>query len=155
MKCLESISILLFLSIISVHTYAQDKRPVVNEPNYNLKKAFTDLPSRMNMKIADAESILELPVGSSVNAMLATNFRAVGTVVSKSDATDVSVKTVVVKLTNRGGATFTFTRRTKDDGSFTYLGRIMNRSNGDAYDLVKENSGYVLVKKSVYELYSE
>jgi hypothetical protein len=31
----------------------------------------------------------------------------------------------------------------------------MNRNNGDAYDLVKENGGYVLVKKGVYDLYSE
>jgi hypothetical protein len=76
-------------------------------------------------------------------------------VVSKSDPIDPKVKSVVIRSTNRLGATMTFTRVTKEDGSYSYLGRIISYKNSDAYEFAQENGSYVLVKKHLYDLFNE
>ncbi len=155
MKCLKSSALLLVIACSFLQSSAQDQRQLFNEPNYNKRKIFTDLPDKMPLKTASLESLLDLPVGTAVNTTAAKNFHIIGKVVSKSDANDASVKTVVVRLANRDNAILTFTRTTKRDGSFSFIGRIYNRNNGDALEIVKENTQYVLIKKGLYDLISE
>ena len=155
MKSVQSCAVAALLTLLSLSSSAQDNFKTVNEPDYNKAKIFSDLPQKMNLRLADMESLINLPIGSSVNTFAANNFRIMGTVVSKSDANDASAKTVVIKLNNRQGATLTFTRTTKADGTTSFIGRILNRNNGDAFEIVKENGQYVFMKKGVYDLISE
>lgn len=152
---MKSISILTLLLASALFSFAQDKTVSLNEPNYNKKKVFTDLPDKAQMRMADVERLLTLPVGAPVNTIISKNFHITGKVVSVSDPADQSVKSVVVKLSNRDGAVFTFTRTKKSDGSYAFLGRMVSRNSGDALELVKENGQYVLLKKSAQELYVE
>lgn len=154
MNNLKSIFLALIVSACYFQSSAQAQVPF-NEPNYNKRKIFTDLPERMALKINGVEGMLNYPVGASVDMQITSNFRVTGKVVSKADPSDASMKTVVVKLNNRENATFTFTRTKKQDGSFAYLGRVLNKNNGDALEIVKENGQYVMVKKSLYDLMSE
>jgi hypothetical protein len=133
---------------------AQEELPL-NQPDYNKPNLFPDLPQKIKLRISNLEDLLELPVGASVKTFIADNFNFHGTVVSKSDANSTTVKSVIIKSTNRKGATLTFTKTIGADGTVKYLGRIMSLKNGDAFEIVKENDQYILQKKTLYELINE
>lgn len=155
MKKLHAVAtgLLLFFSLLQAS--AQDHSLPLNEPDYNKPKLFADLPQKMNLRTAGLDNLFTTALGTSISVRVSDNLTWEGTVVSRSDAADAGSKSVVIRSTNRPGATFTFTRTQKADGSFAYLGRIMSRSNGDAYEIVQEDGQYVLSKKSLYDLMNE
>ena len=67
---MKSISILTLLLASALFSFAQDKTVPLNEPNYNKKKVFTDLPDKAQMRMADVERLLTLPVGAPVNTII-------------------------------------------------------------------------------------
>ncbi|MGN6163092.1 MAG: hypothetical protein ACTHOF_00995 [Flavisolibacter sp.] len=150
MKILKSIFCILF----SVCYFASSAQAPLNDPG-NKPQLFSDLPQKMKVKVSDLASLLELPVGTSVHTLLAPGFNFHGTVVSTSPATDATLKSVVIKSTNRKGATFIFTKTIKADGTVAFLGRIISLKNGDAFEIVKENDQYILEKKNLAELVTE
>ncbi|MGE5519176.1 MAG: hypothetical protein ACM3VS_04540 [Candidatus Dadabacteria bacterium] len=155
MKCLKRYAVIACFLCTAMHSIAQGPNKIINEPDYNKAKIFNDLPDRMNIRLVDVDALVNLPVGSPVNTVVAPNFRAIGTVVSSSEDKLEDMKSVVIKLQNRQGAIFTFTKRKLEQDTYSYSGRILNKNNGDAFDLVKENGQYVLLKKGINELISE
>jgi hypothetical protein len=141
----------LFSSLLAT---AQKPAPV-NEPDYNMPKLFADLPQQIAVNIPALETLLNLAEGQAVNLPLVGNARLAGVVVSRSNPADLNVKSVVINSTNRSGATFTFTRIRNADGTFDYIGRILSYKNSDAYELVKEAGQYRLVKRHLYDIFSE
>jgi hypothetical protein len=154
MKTLKTIAIGVLFCLSYLGSTAQEKIPV-NEPDYNKPKLFADLPQKMNIRIIDLESLLDLSVGTSVTARFTPGFLLHGTIVSASGDAETSVRSVIIKSTNRQGAVFTFTKLTNSDGSFSYKGRILSRDNSDAYEIVKESDQYILLKKDYHEIISE
>ena len=152
MKTLTNGLLCLFFSCSFVAAVAQ---PPINEPDYNKPKLFQDLPEKLNVRINDFESLLEVPIGKAINIPLHGMASLNGHIVSKSDITDARVKSVVVKLNNRKGANFTFTRITNDDGSYEYLGRIISREHGDSLEIVLDHGQYVFRKVDLYDLLAE
>lgn len=155
MKLLKTGAAIALLTACYLHSPAQGTTPPINEPNYNKPKIFADLPDKQNLNLADLEALLHLPVGTQVNTKIAAGFRLAGTVISKSDPIDASVKSVVIKSSNRQQATLTFTRTTKQDGSISYIGRMISKEAGDALEIVKEGSNYIIRKKGFYDLINE
>ncbi len=154
MKILKTSVLSAVLSVCFLHAPAQQSRTVpINEPDYSKPNLFNDLPRRMKLQTTALENLFALPVGSFIKTAIASDFIFQGTIVSK--AAEAGVQSVIVKSTNRAGATLTFTKVKKDDGSFSYLGRIMSLKNGDAYEIVSEDGKYVLEKKGLYDLVSE
>jgi hypothetical protein len=68
---------------------------------------------------------------------------------------DLSLQSVVVRSTNFPGAALSFSRITKEDGTFSYVGRIISFQHGDAYEISLENGQYFFVKKGFYDLVNE
>jgi hypothetical protein len=156
MKILKKTAVTAMLLAASYQqSVAQSSMVPLNEPNYNKPRLFSDLPEQLNLRLADMEALLNLSVGAQVTATVANGFQLTGTVVSKSAPGNAFVETVVIKSLNRPGATFTFSRITKQDRSFLYTGRMMSKDAGDALEIVKEGSGYVIRKKGLYDLISE
>lgn len=118
----------------------------LNEPNYNKPRLFSEFPEKAAVHITALENLLDLAVGTRVTASIAKNLTIIGAVVSKSNPTDQTVNSVVVKSLTRQGTTFTFTRITDPDGTVSYLGRMLNRHSGDALEIAKEGEGYVINK---------
>ena len=147
-------ALLAFLTLSVFTVSAQEYLPPSNNPDYSRPKIFADLPEKMPLRLTDAESLLDKPVGATVAAYLSAGFRFSGTVVSKSNAADTSVKSVVIR-TNRQGAIFTFTRIRTKDGSLSYIGRILNRTGGDALQIVREGKEYVIRKKGIHDMLNE
>lgn len=143
------------LTVSYLPSIAQGSVPVLTEPNYNKPKLFSDLPEKMTLRLADMEALLSLPVGTAVKATIATGFSLVGTVVSKSNPSDPSVKSTVINCSNRQGATLTFTRVTQDDGTYAYIGRMMSKDASDVLEIAKEGTGYIIRKKGFYDLINE
>jgi len=155
MKKLSVTALGLLLLFCLNKASAQDHTIPLNEPDYNKPKLFADLPQRMNLKTAGIEGLFNTALGAQVSYRMADNFLWEGTVVSRSDASDARIRSIVIRSTNRPGATFTFTRTQQSDGTFSYIGRIMSRNNGDAFEIELDGGQYVLAKKNLYDLLSE
>lgn len=155
MKILKTIATGVLLIVCTQHSSAQSQTIPLNEPDYNKPKLFADLPQKMTLNLLQLEALFNLPVGAAIDAQVSGNFRFQGTVVSRSDAQDPSVKSIVLRSSNRQGATFTVTKRTNEDGSSAYIGRMISMKHGDAYELILENGAYILNKTGLYDLFSE
>jgi hypothetical protein len=155
MKFQRTSAFVALLTLCYWHSSAQVSTPPVNEPNYNKPKIFTDLPDNLTINLSRLEALLQLPVGSPVNTIIATGFGLQGTVISKSNPSDASVRSVVIKSGSRQQATLTFTRITKQDGSITYIGRMLSKDAGDALEIVNEGDHYVIRKRGLYDMINE
>jgi hypothetical protein len=155
MKIAKASLLGLLLTLCMLHTAAQNQKLPVNEPDYNKPRLFADLPAKMNLRMPDLEVLFGLTVGARVSVQATDQFLLEGLVVSTSDAPDESSKSIVIRSSTRIGATFTFTRIRNTDGTIGYIGRMISRSNGDAYTISFENGQYILEKKNLYDLVSE
>ncbi|MFN2438694.1 MAG: hypothetical protein ABR503_05805 [Chitinophagaceae bacterium] len=135
MKKLKSAAICVLLSIFCITTTAQISHS--SKADYEKPALFFDLPPGQTIQI---------PFGRS--------FTLQGIIMSKSDANDINVKSVVIKLINRKGATLTFTRIRKN-GNFSYIGRMLSYHHSDAYEIKLENGQYFLTKKKSLDIINE
>jgi hypothetical protein len=155
MKKLKASAFSVLLIVCGMHTQAQEQKIPLNEPNHNKPKLFNNLPQKMNLRLSEVEPVFNYAVGATISIQLADNFLFQGTVISKSDEKDASVKSIVIRSSTMQGASFSFTKTANPDGSYKYIGRIMSRNNGDAYEIKTENGQYILQKKNLYELIAE
>ena len=155
MKIQKTIALLACFAWSILLATAQESPSLVRTPDYNKPKRFTDLPDRQPLSMTSLENLLQIPVGAAVTVAVTKQFMLSGTVVSVSNPSDKNVKSVVVRSNNRPGTAFTFTRLTESDGSFSYSGRLFGRDTGDALEITKDGSGYVLRKKGVHEIINE
>lgn len=154
MKTLKASALCVLFSLSFSLSFAQITFSV-KEHEANKPKIFSDLPQRIACNIHMFEVLLDREMGSKINLLIAPGFNFQGTVVSKSDASDARVSTIVIRCTNRGGATLTFTRITSNDGSFSYNGRIISLRHSDAFEFLQENGHFFLVKKEFDDLLME
>jgi hypothetical protein len=155
MKIQKTVALLACLMLCLFRSFAQSSPVPPNEPNYSRPKIFTDLPEKQSLHVKEAESLLDMSVGTKVNVHIAKNLQLTGVIVSKSDPASSSVKSVVVKSNLRQGTTFTFTRISEANGKVTYIGRMINRGAGDALEITREGDNYILRKKGIYEVINE
>ena len=154
MKTLHAF-IAVLLCVASLLSTAQTATPPLNEPDYNKPRIFADLPEKLSLRLTDAAALLDLAVGSSVEATIANGFTVAGTVVSKTSPANATVQSVVIKSKNRHNATFTFTRFKGNDGTFSYAGRMWCKTAGDALQIIKEGGTYIIRKQGLYDLVNE
>jgi len=154
MKILKTGAICVLACLCYLHSGAQQPN-FASASAYNKPKIFADLPNKMQLDLPMLQSLLQSEVGTKTNFSLGRGFQFHGTVVSKSDAADTHVQTVVVKASNRQGVTFTFTRFTNEDGSYSYGGRMLSFKHGDAFEIKEESGQLVLLKKELHDLFDE
>ena len=155
MKKLKTCALGALLALCCLQGTAQKQTtPPINEPDYNKPRLFNDLPAKMPLRLSSVEGTLRLSVGAAVNIQLADNFNFEGTIVSM-DIENPALQSVVIRSTNKAGAVLSFARAINPDRTITYSGRIMSRSNGDAYEITYENGQYSLQKKGLYDLMNE
>lgn len=157
MKPLKTSALGLLLSVCMFQAAAQQdtKKLPVSQYDYNKPKLFKELPNRINVSFKNMDHVFDFEVGKSVDLPLALNFQFSGVVVSKAEDASANVKSIVIKSTNKIGATLALSRIINSDNSITYRGRIMSFQHGDAYEITNENGSYALVKKGLYDLYEE
>lgn len=153
MKILKTIAVCVLLTVCYYEGSAQTIP--VNEPDYNKPKLFSDLPQKAEVRLDEVDANLNQPVGKHVAVQIAQGFVIQGVIVSKSDPADASVKSIVIKSSNRQGAACTLTKIVNADGSVSYKGRIVSMHHGDAFEIVSDKGNYILQKTTLYDLYNE
>lgn len=147
-------AICLLLLCNSIKISAQKKLPV-REPDTNRPSLFKNLPSRINCNISNLESLLESPIGRKVSIRITDEILFQGIISSVSSQENNSLKSIVIKSSNIQGAALTFSKVTKDDGSFYFSGRIISFQHEDGYEITNEKGEYSFVKKKFYDMVSE
>jgi hypothetical protein len=151
----SALGVLLSVCMLQVEAQQDTKKLPISQYDYNKPKLFKDLPDRINVPLKNFDNVFDLEVGKSVDLPFASNFQFSGTVVSKAEDVASNVKSIVIKSTNKVGATLALSRMINPDNTITYRGRIMSFKHGDAYEIANENGSYYLVKKGLYDLYEE
>lgn len=154
MKIIRIGTLCMLLNAFALSAASQNKYPL-SEPDHNKPALFDDLPSKLPFDIKIVDALLDIPEGQPLSIPLSKTLRLQGTVVSKSDPQDPNLKSIVIKSTNRLGASFTLSRLRNEDGSFSYQGRIISFKHGDAFEIQLEDGQYILAKKKLYDLVSE
>jgi hypothetical protein len=152
MKKLRALAFYLVSFIFITQAAAQSNIPL-NEPDYNKPKIFSDLPQQMILKVSEANQLFGFGEGDIVEVQVTAEYLLKGQVVTIGG--DKSARTVIIRIPGRNNAIFTFTRNSSADGVISYVGRIMSRSNGDAYEIKRENGQFIFNKINLYDLISE
>src|SRR6476620_11942209 len=154
MKILKTGLLSLLLSVCIARAGAQSIG-ATKEGTFNKTELFRDLPHRMEVSRQALAPLLQNNVGEKVSIPLASGFTLDGVVVSKSNAAERRYKTVVIKSTNRPGASFTITGIQKADGTMQYSGRMLSLKNSDAYEMKEDGGRLALEKTTLADLVSE
>jgi hypothetical protein len=157
MKSLRTYVLCASICICGASASAQENTVPLNEPNYNKAKLFGSLPDNIPVNINTvATSLLASQQGSRVTIALSPSLSVQGTVVSTASKYDETIQSVVIRLSNYSGATFSFSRLVNTEtGVVSFAGRIVSMEHGDLYELKNSNGQYSLVKKTFYELINE
>lgn len=155
MKNLVKGFICLSVLLIGVKLNAQKTSVPVREPNMNRPSLFQNLPDKIVCRVNDLSELLQSEVGKPISFTLADNVNFKGIVSSVATKFEKTLQSVVIRSTNFPGAALSFSKLTKEDGTISYVGRIISFQHGDAYEITMENGQYYFVKKGFYDLVNE
>lgn len=94
---------------------------------------------------AELERIFSIAEGTQVQLALGTNFLFKGSVLNSIQRFP-KLKSVLIKSSNFDAAMLSISKRVNADNSITYIGRILSETYADGYELVKQESNYILNK---------
>jgi hypothetical protein len=143
------------LSVFFVCLKTNAQTPPVREPDMNRPSLFQNLPEKISCHINDLSALLESETGRNISFQFTGNLSFQGVISSVVSKFDNTLHSVVVRSTNFPGAALSFSRITKEDGTFSYVGRILSFQHGDAYEISQENGQYFFIKKGFYDLVNE
>jgi len=146
---------IICLSIFLICQQSNAQTPPVREPDMNRPSLFQNLPNKISCRINDLSALLESETGKLVSFSFVNNLNFQGVVSSVASKSDNTLNSVVIRSTNFPGAALSFSRIKKEDGTFSYVGRIISFQHGDAYEISLENGQYYFVKKGFYDLVNE
>ncbi|HEX4875250.1 MAG TPA: hypothetical protein VFV31_01170 [Chitinophagaceae bacterium] len=142
---------------VSISAAAQQPNIPLNEPDPNKPLLFSNLPDRIPVNMDNLSRAMDFTVGNTVNLMLsdANQLEIDGIVTSTASKYNNSIQSVVIKSTNYNGAAFTISKITDANGQVSFTGRFISMQHGDLFELISDNSRYVLVKRKFYDLVNE
>lgn len=130
----------LFTLLISFNSI---KAQVVTERRPQL---FSTFSKTINFPTSELEKIFTTPKGSIIKLSLGSNAGFIG-VVTSSIQRYHNLQSVVIKLNNLDNTIFGISKRTNDDNSITYVGRIINTKYADAFELKTDANGNYFINK--------
>ena len=138
MKHLAQYALPLLLSVITVTGFSQS--------NLVKPKQFNRFPSVINCSQQELGKVFNSPAGQTINLSFSQDFTFSGIV--KSNIVKYSnLQTAVVVSPDYSNTIFNVSKIINDDGSISYIGRIINKNYFDGYELKKNNAGnYQLIK---------
>ena len=153
MKNLVKGTLCLLVLFVGINLNAQN--PPVREPDMNRPSLFQNLPEKITCRINDLSPLLQAEIGATVSFNFAANTSFQGVVSSVATKFENTLHSVVIRSTNFPGAAFSFSKLIKEDGTISYIGRIISFQHGDAYEITMENGQYFFIKKGFYDLVNE
>ncbi|HMK04757.1 MAG TPA: hypothetical protein VK489_11220 [Ferruginibacter sp.] len=109
-------------------------------------KQFNNFPEIIKCSEATLSSIFSATAGQNINLSFSDNFSFTGSVTSNVVKYS-NLQTAVVRSPLFNNSIFSVSKIINKDNSVSYLGRIINKSYFDGYELKRNNAGeYQLVK---------
>lgn len=157
MKNLRTALMCLCTVIIGIAASAQNGDSPVNEPDNNKPKLFSNLPNKIILEKVVINDVLTKQPGQPADIKFSADnsIRFEGSVASSASKYNNTVNTIVLRSTNYPGATLSITRIAKEEGGFSYTGRLISLKNGDLFELKEIDGSLVLLKKNFYDLINE
>ncbi len=140
MKCIYKAAV-FFTLLISFNSI---KAQIVTERRPQLFAAFT---KTINFPKTELEKIFTTPEGRTIKLSLGENVGFTG-IITSSIQRYHNLQSVVVRLNNLDGTIFGISKRTNDDNSITYIGRIINTKYADAFELKTDATGNYFINKT-------
>lgn len=131
----------LFILLISFNNI---KGQVVSERRPQL---FSTFAKNINFPKAELEKIFNTPEGRTIKLSLGENVGFSG-VITSSIQRYPNLKSVVVKLNNLDNTIFGISKRTNDNNSITYIGRMINTKYADAFVVKADANGNYFMNKT-------
>jgi hypothetical protein len=139
-------AVVLFTLLTS---FTSVKAQVVTERRPQLFAAFA---KTIHFPTTELEKIFTTPEGRTIKLSLGENVGLSGTVTSSIQKFS-NLQSVIIKLNNLDNTIFGISKRTNDDNSVTYIGRIINTKYSDAFELKSDATGnYSINKKNTADL---
>jgi hypothetical protein len=113
----------------------------------NKPQMFQRLPERVNVQINNLTALLNQPVGKNISIAVADDFVFEGQIVSAVSKFNNDLQSIVIKSTSHAGARLTFSKSKKEDGTFSYIGRIISPEHADCFVIVQEKGQYYFQKQ--------
>lgn len=138
--------------LFSLHSFSQEVSfRSAKEKNANKKSLFANVAERTSADFNLMQNLFDLKTGEGTTIKLSDNLQLVGHVVMKEN--EASLQTITMQCTNFPGAVFTLSKVTREDGTVSYTGAIMNHQNKDVIFLEKDGNGsYAWTKKNLSDL---
>ena len=146
---------LICLSVFFAGIKLNAQTPPVREPDMNRPSLFQNLPEKITCRVNDLSALLDAEVGTNVSLAFADNVNFKGVVSSVAIKFENTLHSIVIRSTNFPGAALSFSKLIKEDGTVSFIGRIISFQHGDAYEITMENGQYYFVKKGFYDLVNE
>jgi len=131
---------MLFTLLIS---FTSTRAQVVTERRPSLFAAFA---KTIDFPKTELEKIFTTPEGRTIKLSLGNNVGLTG-VVTSSIQRYHNLQSVIVKLNNLDNTVFGISKRTNDDNSISYIGRIINTKYADAFELKTDAHGNYFINK--------
>ena len=139
-------AIVLFTLLTSFNSLTAQ---VVTERRPQLFSAFA---KTIHFPKTELEKIFSTPEGRTIKLSLGDNVGLTG-VVTSSIQRYSNLQSVIIKLNNLDNTVFGISKRTNDDNSITYVGRMINTKYSDAFELKSDaNGNYSINKKNTADL---
>ena len=140
MKRIYKVAVFLTLLI----SFNSIKAQIVTERRPQLFAAFA---KTINFPKTELEKIFTTPEGRTIKLSLGENVGFTG-IITSSIQRYHNLQSVVVRLNNLDGTVFGISKRTNDDNSITYIGRIINTKYADAFELKTDATGNYFINKT-------
>src|SRR4029077_2246201 len=113
---------------------------------------FAAFAKTINFPKTELEKIFTTPEGRTIKLSLGSNVGFTGIITSSIQRYN-NLQSVIIKLNNLDNTVFGVSKRTNDDNSITYIGRIINTKYSDAFELRSDaNGNYFINKKQTADL---
>ena len=147
---------LLCLTLLFVYSsVSAQKITLPKEPDHKKPKLFLDVPDRVPVRTTLFQPLLDLKTGQPASINLSDKFIFHGTIVSTATKYNNTIRSVVLKSSDRVGANLCISQITNPDGSITYQGRIVSFQHGDCFELKMEKGQYVLIKRNFEDMVND
>ncbi|MEI7471251.1 MAG: hypothetical protein WCJ85_03265 [Chitinophagaceae bacterium] len=138
---MKRLTVCAFAFLLTALNTSSQAQPISTKPSL-----FNNFAAVINCSSTELARAFTIAQGQNINLALSTNFSFPGTV-SSNLVKYSNLQSLVIKSPFFNNAIFSLSKRTNDDNTITYVGRIIHFDYSDMYELKQDATGnYQLIK---------
>ena len=120
--------------------------PPVNQRQAEKASLFSQLPAKISCSTNSLQNIFSVAVNSPVSIAVNPGMKVEGLVIAKA-AISPEQLSINIRCSNFQDALLNISRIKEQDGSFSYIGRMVSPRHGDVLLLWQENGQYAFIRQ--------